>query len=188
MWRWRFFSGCRICAACHVDGCVSQRERIITELCRLQCRVERESRERERDAYFPDMVGFGANRRGGRLPSLFFIFMMVVIAILSFNYWTVSNRQSSLLDELVEAQTQVKRTDAARSRLEKRNSELIVQVDTHRKQIDQKDGDYSLLEGKLQAQQADFRKCSDEKVRRNSAELPVECCHCQVIAVMLVGQ
>lgn len=91
--------------------------------------------------------------------------MMVVIAILSFNYWTVSNRQSSLLDELVEAQTQVKRTDAARSRLEKRNSELIVQVDTHRKQIDQKDGDYSLLEGKLQAQQADFRKCSDEKVR-----------------------
>lgn len=125
----------------------------------------REKSQRERDAYFPDMVGFGANRRGGRLPSLFFIFMMVVIAILSFNYWTVSNRQSSLLDELVEAQTQVKRTDAARSRLEKRNSELIVQVDTHRKQIDQKEGDYSLLEGKLQAQQADFRKCSDEKMK-----------------------
>lgn len=111
------------------------------------------------------MIGFGANRRGGRLPSIFFIFMMVIIAILSFNYWTVSNRQSSLLDELAEAQTQVKRTDAARSRLEKRNSELIVQVDTHRKQIDQKDGDYSLLEGKMQARDAEFRRCSDEKVR-----------------------
>lgn len=96
--------------------------------------------------------------------------MMVIIAILSFNYWTVSNRQSSLLDELAEAQTQVKRTDAARSRLEKRNSELIVQVDTYRKQIDQKVGDYSLLENKMQARDADLRKCFDEKVKGNSAE------------------
>lgn len=111
------------------------------------------------------MVGFGANRRGGRLPSFIFIFLMVIIAILSFNYWTVSNRHSRLLDELAEAQTQVKRTDAARSRLEKRNSELIVQVETHRKQIDQKDGDYSALEGKLQAREAAFKKCTDDKVK-----------------------
>lgn len=128
------------------------------------------------------MVGFGANRRGGRLPSIFFIFMMVIIAILSFNYWTVSNRQSSLLDELAEAQTQVKRTDAARSRLEKRNSELIVQVDTHRKQIDQKDGDYSLLEGKMQARDAELRKCSDEKVRGSQLNLTIE-----LIAIVLWG-
>lgn len=114
--------------------------------------------------------------------------MMVIIAILSFNYWTVSNRQSSLLDELAEAQTQVKRTDAARSRLEKRNSELIVQVDTHRKQIDQKDGDYSLLEVKLKAREADYRKCSDDKVRYTQLSLPVECCRFQVIAVVLQGK
>uniref|UniRef100_A0A3B3ZNA1 Protein GOLM2 n=1 Tax=Periophthalmus magnuspinnatus TaxID=409849 RepID=A0A3B3ZNA1_9GOBI len=111
------------------------------------------------------MVGFGANRRGGRLPSFILIFLMVIIAILSFNYWTVSNKHGRLLDELAEAQTQVKRTDAARSRLEKRNSELMVQVDSHRKQIDQKDGDYSLLEGKLQARDALIKKCSDEKVK-----------------------
>ncbi|TKS70218.1 Protein CASC4 [Collichthys lucidus] len=104
------------------------------------------------------MVGFGANRRGGRLPSFILIFLMVIIAILSFNYWTVSNRHGRLLDELAEVQTQVKRTDAARSRLEKRNSELMVQVDTHRKQIDQKDGDYSVLEGKLQAREALIQK------------------------------
>ncbi|XP_038558222.1 protein GOLM2 isoform X2 [Micropterus salmoides] len=111
------------------------------------------------------MVGFGANRRGGRLPSFILIFLMVIIAILSFNYWTVSNKHGRLLDELAEAQTQVKRTDAARSRLEKRNSELMVQVDTHRKQIDQKDGDYSVLEGKLQAREALIKKCTDEKVK-----------------------
>lgn len=110
------------------------------------------------------MVGFGANRRGGRLPSFILIFLMVIIAILSFNYWTVSNRHGRLLDELAEVQTQVKRTDAARSRLEKRNSELMVQVDTHRKQIDQKDGDYSVLEGKLQAREALIKKCTDDKV------------------------
>ncbi|KAM9423841.1 protein GOLM2-like isoform 1-T1 [Salvelinus alpinus] len=111
------------------------------------------------------MVGFGANRRGGRLPSFILIALIVIIAILSFNYWTVSNKQGRLLDELAEVQTQVKRTDAARSRLEKRNSELMVQVDTHRKHIDQKDGDNSMLEGKLQAHEALIKKCTDEKMK-----------------------
>uniref|UniRef100_A0A3Q3XHQ7 Protein GOLM2 n=1 Tax=Mola mola TaxID=94237 RepID=A0A3Q3XHQ7_MOLML len=111
------------------------------------------------------MIGFGANRRGGRLPSFIFIFLMVVIAILSFNYWTASSRNGRLLDELAEVQSQVKRTDAARSRLEKRNSELMVQVDTHRKQVDQKDGDYSVLEGKLQAREALNKKCTDDKMK-----------------------
>ncbi|CAJ1049748.1 protein CASC4 isoform X1 [Xyrichtys novacula] len=111
------------------------------------------------------MVGFGANRRGGRLPSFILIFLMVIIAILSFNYWTVSSRHGLLLGELAEAQTQVKRTDAARSRLEKRNSELMMQVDTHRKQIDQKDGDYSVLEGKLQARESLIKRCTDDKMK-----------------------
>ncbi|XP_033972005.1 protein CASC4 isoform X1 [Trematomus bernacchii] len=114
------------------------------------------------------MVGFGANRRGGRLPSFILIFLMVIIAILSFNYWTVSNKHGHLLDELLEVQTQVKRTDAARSRLEKRNSELMVQVETHRKQIDQKEVDYSVLEGKLQARETLIKKCTDEKMKVQS--------------------
>ncbi|KAJ8343503.1 hypothetical protein SKAU_G00308320 [Synaphobranchus kaupii] len=114
------------------------------------------------------MVGFSANRRGGRLPSFILIALMVVILILSFNYWAVSNKHSRLQDELAEVQTQVKRTDSARSRLEKRNSELIVQVDTHRKQMDQKDGDYNALEGKLQAREAHFKKCTDEKMKLQS--------------------
>lgn len=111
------------------------------------------------------MVGFGANRRGGRLPSFILIFLMVIIAILSFNYWTVSSRHGRVLDELAEVQTQVKRTDAARSRLEKRNSELMVQVDTHRKQMDLKDQDYNVLEVKLQTRDALIKKCSDEKIK-----------------------
>ncbi|XP_039522814.1 protein GOLM2 isoform X1 [Pimephales promelas] len=109
------------------------------------------------------MIGFSANRRGGRLPSFILIVLMVIILILSFNYWSVSTKHGRLLDELAEVQTQVKRTDAARSRLEKRNSELMMQVDTHRKQIDQKDGDYSVLESKLQARDTLVKSCSDEK-------------------------
>ncbi|XP_037103008.1 protein GOLM2 isoform X1 [Syngnathus acus] len=111
------------------------------------------------------MIGFGANRRGGRLPSFILIFLMAIIAILAFNYWTVSSKHGRLLDELVEVQSRVKRTDAARSRLEKRNSELMAQVDTHRKQLDKKDGDYSVMEGKLQARDALAKKCTDEKVK-----------------------
>ncbi|XP_077419240.1 protein GOLM2 isoform X1 [Vanacampus margaritifer] len=111
------------------------------------------------------MIGFGANRRGGRLPSFILIFLMAIIAILAFNYWTVSSKHGRLLDELVEVQSRVKRTDAARSRLEKRNSELMAQADTHRKQLDKKDGDYSVMEGKLQARDALVKKCTDEKVK-----------------------
>lgn len=110
------------------------------------------------------MIGFGANRRGGRLPSFILIFLMAIIAILTFNYWTVSNKHGRLLDELAEVQTQGKRQEAARSRLEKRNSELMLQVETHRKQIDQKDGDNNVLEGKLQAREALIKKCTEEKV------------------------
>lgn len=104
------------------------------------------------------------------MPSFILIFLMVVIAVLSFNYYTVSTRQGRLLDELAEVHSQVKRTDAARSRLEKRNSELMVQVDTHKKQIDQKDGDYSVLESKLQAREALGKKCTDEKVQDRNLE------------------
>ncbi|KAJ8417644.1 hypothetical protein AAFF_G00224870 [Aldrovandia affinis] len=111
------------------------------------------------------MVGFGANRRGGRLPSFILIALMVVILVLSLNYWTVSSKHGRLLDELMEVQTQVKRTDAARSRLEKRNSELMAQVDSHRKQIDQKDGDFAALEGKLQVRESLIKRCSDDKVK-----------------------
>ncbi|XP_076855599.1 protein GOLM2 isoform X2 [Brachyhypopomus gauderio] len=114
------------------------------------------------------MVGFGANRRGGRLPSFLLVALVVVIAVLSYNYWTVSAKHGRVLDELAEAQTQVKRTDAARSRLEKRNSELVLQVDAHRKQMEQKDGDYGALEGKLQARDALLKKCGDEKMKLQS--------------------
>ncbi|KAG7315059.1 hypothetical protein KOW79_021147 [Hemibagrus wyckioides] len=114
------------------------------------------------------MVGFGANRRGGRLPSFILIGMMVILILLSYNYWSLSRLYGRALDELAEVHAQVKRTDAARSRLEKRNSELVLQVDTHRRQIDQKDGDYSVLEGKLQARDALVKKCTDEKMKQQS--------------------
>ncbi|KAK7176472.1 hypothetical protein R3I93_000646 [Phoxinus phoxinus] len=114
------------------------------------------------------MIGFSANRRGGRLPSFILIVLLVIIVILSFNYWSVSTKHGRLLDELAEVQTQVKRTDAARSRLEKRNSELMMQVDTHRKQIDQKDGDYTVLESKLQARDTLVKSCTDEKNKLQS--------------------
>lgn len=112
------------------------------------------------------MIGFGANRRGGRLPSFILLFLMALIAVLSFNYWTVSNKHGRLLDELAEIQTQMQRSDAARSRLEKRNSELMVQVDTHKKQLDQRDGDYNQLEDKMKARESLAKRCSDEKVRK----------------------
>ncbi|NWU96034.1 CASC4 protein, partial [Upupa epops] len=111
------------------------------------------------------MVGFGANRRGGRLPSLLFVALLAVIAVLAFNCWSASSRQALLQEELAELQSQAKRTEVARGRLEKRNSDLLGKVDSHRKQLEQKEADYSHLSSQLQARDGQVKKCEDSKVK-----------------------
>nr|XP_020667847.1 protein CASC4 [Pogona vitticeps] len=111
------------------------------------------------------MVGFGANRRGGRLPSFLFVALLLVIAILAFNYWSTSTRQSVLQEEVAELQGQAKRSDVARGRLEKRNSELLLQVESHKKYLEQKEADQSHLNSLLQAKDGQIRKCEDSKVK-----------------------
>lgn len=111
------------------------------------------------------MIGFGANRRGGRLPSLVVIALLVIIAILSFNYWTVSSKHARLQEELVELQAQVTRTETARSRLEKRNSELLLQADSSKRDLLKKDDEHLNLGNQIQAKDSQLRKCEEEKVR-----------------------
>ncbi|KAM9638071.1 protein GOLM2 isoform 2-T2 [Morphnus guianensis] len=111
------------------------------------------------------MVGFGANRRGGRLPSLVFVALLVVIAILAFNCWNASSRQALLQEEVAELQSQAKRTEVARGRLEKRNSDLMGKVDSHKKQLEQKEADYSHLSSQLQARDGQMKKCEDSKIK-----------------------
>ncbi|NXL88013.1 CASC4 protein, partial [Alectura lathami] len=111
------------------------------------------------------MVGFGANRRGGRLPSFLFVALLAVIAVLAFNCWSASSRQALLREELAELQSQAKRTEVARGRLEKRNSDLLGKVDSHRKQLEQREADYSHLSSQLQARDGQVKKCEDGKVK-----------------------
>ncbi|KAM6308434.1 protein GOLM2 isoform 1-T1 [Aegotheles albertisi] len=111
------------------------------------------------------MVGFGANRRGGRLPSLLVVALLAVIAILAFNCWSASSRQALLREELAELQGQAKRTEVARGRLERRNSDLLGQVDSHKKQLEQKDIDYNHLSSQLQARDGQVKRCEDSKMK-----------------------
>uniref|UniRef100_A0A8B9PID7 Protein GOLM2 n=1 Tax=Apteryx owenii TaxID=8824 RepID=A0A8B9PID7_APTOW len=111
------------------------------------------------------MVGFGANRRGGRLPSFVFVALLVVIAVLAFNCWNASSRQALLQEEVAELQSQAKRTEVARGRLEKRNADLLGKVDSHRKQLEQKEADYSHLSGQLQAREGQAKKCEESKIK-----------------------
>ncbi|XP_060611401.2 protein GOLM2 isoform X1 [Anolis sagrei] len=111
------------------------------------------------------MVGFGANRRGGRLPSFLFVALLLVVAILAFNYWSSTTRQTVLQEEVAELQGQAKRSDVARGRLEKRNSELLLQVESHKKFLEQKEADRSHLSSQLQAKDGQIRKCEESKVK-----------------------
>ncbi|TKC45864.1 hypothetical protein EI555_009254, partial [Monodon monoceros] len=110
------------------------------------------------------MVGFGANRRAGRLPSFVLVVLLVVIAVLAFNYWRISSRHVLLQEEVAELQGQVQRTEVARGRLEKRNSDLLLLVDSHKKQIDQKEADYGRLSSRLQAREGLGKRCEDDKL------------------------
>ncbi|XP_032199441.1 protein CASC4 isoform X3 [Mustela erminea] len=114
------------------------------------------------------MVGFGANRRAGRLPSFVLVVLLVVIAVLAFNYWSISSRHVLLQEEVAELQGQVQRTEVARGRLEKRNSDLLLLVDSHKKQIDQKEADYGRLSSRLQAREGLGKRCEDDKVKLQS--------------------
>uniref|UniRef100_Q32N32-2 Isoform 2 of Protein GOLM2 n=1 Tax=Xenopus laevis TaxID=8355 RepID=Q32N32-2 len=109
------------------------------------------------------MVGFGAPRRTGRLPPFVLVALLAVIGLLAFNYWSVSARQAALHDELLGLQAQVQRTEVARSRLEKRNSELMMQSDSHRRQIEQKQGEYQGLGERLQARDIQAQRCELDK-------------------------
>ncbi|XP_015728776.1 protein CASC4 isoform X1 [Coturnix japonica] len=111
------------------------------------------------------MVGFGANRRGGRLPSLLLAALLLVIAVLAFNCWNAASRQAVLREELAELQSQAKRTEVARGRLEKRNNDLLGRVDSHRKQLEQKEADYSQLSSQLHARDGQVKRCEDSRVK-----------------------
>lgn len=110
-------------------------------------------------------MGFGANRRGGRLPSFVFVALLAVIAVLAFNCWSASSRQALLREELAELQSQAQRTEVARGRLERRNSDLLGKVDSHRKQLEQKEADYSHLSSQLQARDGQVKQCEDSKIK-----------------------
>jgi hypothetical protein len=56
------------------------------------------------------MVGFGANRWAGRLPSIVLVVLLVVIIVLAFNYWSISSRHVLFQEEVAELQGQVQRT------------------------------------------------------------------------------
>lgn len=111
------------------------------------------------------MVGFGANRRGGRLPSLLLVALLAVIAVLAFHCWNAASRQALLREELAELQSQAQRTEVARGRLERRNSDLLGKVDSHRKQLEQKEADYSQLSSQLQARDGQVKRCEDGKMK-----------------------
>lgn len=115
------------------------------------------------------MVGFGANRRGGRLPSLVLVALLAVIAVLAFHCWNAASRQALLREELAELQSQAQRTEVARGRLERRNSDLLGKVDSHRKQLEQKEADYSHLSSQLQARDGQVKRCEDGKVSAGGA-------------------
>lgn len=128
-----------------------------------EARAQAESGCSPRPAASP-MVGFGANRRGGRLPSFLLAALLLVIAVLAFNCWNAASRQAVLREELAELQSQAKRTEVARGRLEKRNSDLLGRVDSHRKQLEQKEADYSQLSSRLQARDGQVKRCEDSRV------------------------
>ncbi|KPP70258.1 hypothetical protein Z043_110926, partial [Scleropages formosus] len=114
------------------------------------------------------MLGFNGGRRGLRFPPFVALALAALVLFLSFNCWDLSRKRARLLDELAEAQAQARRTDSARGRLEKRNAELVAQVDTQRKEADKRQSDYEGVRENVRALEAQNKKCADEKMKIQS--------------------
>ena len=76
-----------------------------------------------------------ANSRGGmrpnnagKTPSFIVIGLLVVIAILGFNYWNVSSKNSVLVRELAEMSEKLRLTSVKKLAIEKRNDALLQKV------------------------------------------------------------
>ena len=77
-------------------------------------------------------MNMAANSRGGmrpnsagKTPSFIVIGLMVVIAILGFNYWNVSSKNSVLVKELSEMSERMRLTSVKKLSVEKRNEALL---------------------------------------------------------------
>ncbi|XP_040278361.1 protein GOLM2-like [Bufo bufo] len=125
------------------------------------------------------MVGFGAPRHTGRLPPFVLVALLVVIALLAFNYWSVSAHQAALQGDLAALQEQVQCTEVARSRLEKRHSELIVQSEGNRWQLEQRLGVFQNIGDRLQARDLEAQRCEldREKLLANVSLQMVDITH-----------
>ncbi|EHB16594.1 Protein CASC4 [Heterocephalus glaber] len=78
--------------------------------------------------------------------------LLMVIVVLALN-WSISSRHVQLQEEVAELQAQVQCTEVAPGCLEKYNSDRLLLVDAHKKQIDQKEADYDHLSSQLQARE-----------------------------------
>lgn len=99
------------------------------------------------------------------LRSLVLVVLLVVIVVPRLQLLERLFCHVLLQEEEAELQGQVPRTEVARGRLEKRNSDLLLLVDTHKKQIDQKEADYGRLSSRLQAREGLGKRCEDDKVK-----------------------
>ena len=64
----------------------------------------------------------------GKTPSFIVIGLLVVIAILGFNYWNVSSKNSVLVRELAEMSEKLRLTSVKKLAIEKRNDALLSKV------------------------------------------------------------
>ncbi|XP_038606050.1 protein GOLM2 isoform X2 [Tachyglossus aculeatus] len=111
------------------------------------------------------MVGLGSVRRPGRLPPALLLGLLGAVAVLAFNYWSVWARHGALRAQLSALQARAQRGEAARARLDRRNADLLLLVDSHKKRLERQDADCGRLAAQLRDRQGHGRTCDHDKVK-----------------------
>ncbi|EHB17844.1 Protein CASC4 [Heterocephalus glaber] len=109
------------------------------------------------------MVGFGANQCCSPLPFFMLVVLLVVIVVLAFNYWSISSHHVQLQEEVAKMQAQVQYIKVAHWLLDKCNSDLLLLVDMHKKQINQKRANHDCFSSRMQAREGLGKRCLDDK-------------------------
>ena len=106
----------------------------------------------------------------GRTPSFVVVGLMIVIAILGFNYWNVSSKNSMLAREVNESRDRIRFAAVKKLAMEKRNDALMQKVRSSDMELDRQktlsgktQEEVDTMRSQLDAKQDEVTQCRTEK-------------------------
>ncbi|GAB1597249.1 hypothetical protein Ahia01_000001300 [Argonauta hians] len=125
----------------------------------------------------------GAMRPQGRSPSFFIVGLFLAVAILGFNYWSLSKRNHDLATQLLNMQDQLRLCISKRMNVERRGSNIVNELkkcetalDMDKNEVARKESELISLTEKLKNKEAQIGSDETKLKEMNDVRLALKTC------------